>query len=165
METDGKKSLRFKTMMSTLFVTLAVLFLIALFIFKDSMNNLISKKMKEESGVTIQKSLAMYVDSAYNYKNNKEEYKITFLEFGATGCISCRKMEIVMNEIKKKYPHKVKVKFINVLLPENQDMMKYFGIASIPTQVLMDSSGKETFRHTGVFSTEELENEFQKIYP
>lgn len=165
METDGKRTLRLKTMMSTLFVILAVLFLAALFIFQGSMNSFVSKKMKEESGETIQKSLAIYVDSAYNYKNNKEEYKITFLEFGATGCISCRKMEIVMNEIKKKYPHKVKVRFINILLPENQDMMKYFGIAAIPTQVLMDYSGKEAFRHTGYFSTEELEDEFQKMNP
>ncbi len=42
-------------------------------------------------------------------------------------------------------------------------MMKYFGIAAIPTQVLLDVSGKEVIRHTGYFSFDELDKEFQKI--
>jgi thioredoxin 1 len=127
------------------------------------MDNLISTKMKEQAEPGIQKGIAAYIDSVYNYENNQAGYAITFLEFGATGCISCRKMERVMREVKESYPHKVNVRFINVMLPDNQDMMKYFGIAAIPTQVLLDSSGKEAFRHTGIFSTEDLENEFQKL--
>ena len=111
----------------------------------------------------IQKSVTQIVDSAFNYQKNGEGFSITFLEFGATGCISCRKMETVMKEIKEKYPQKVNVKFFNILLSENQDMMKYFGIAAIPTQVLLNSSGKETFRHTGYFSFDDLNKEFQKI--
>jgi thioredoxin 1 len=156
---------RLKYLINIAFLILVILFLVLLFVFKWSMNIYISKKMKEQTGETIQRTLAMYVDSAYNYRNNKEGYKITFLEFGATGCISCRMMEKVMAEVKEKYPQKVKVNFINVLLPENQDMMKYFGIAAIPTQVLMDSTGKEVFRHTGYFSSGDLVIEFQKINP
>ena len=34
--------------------------------------------------------------------------------------------------------------------------MKYYGIAAIPTQVLLNKEGKEFFRHTGFYSTEEL---------
>ena len=41
--------------------------------------------------------------------------------------------------------------------------MNYFGIAGIPTQVLLDVSGKEIFRHTGYFPAAELEKEFIKI--
>ncbi len=125
---------------------------------------LISKKMKEQAGETIKKSMAMYVDSAYNFQNNNEGYKITFLEFGATGCSSCRRMEKVMEEVRSKYPSEIKVQFLNVLLPANQDMMKYFGVAAIPTQVLLDISGKEVFRHTGYFSFDELDKELQKIH-
>lgn len=165
MKTDSNKALRFKTMMSSIFILLAILFFVALFVFKGSMNTLISKKMKEQAGETIQKSMAMYVDSAYNYQNNNEGYKITFLEFGATGCISCRKMEKVMDEVKSRYPLEIKVKFVNILLPVNHDMMNYFGIAAIPTQVLLNISGKEVFKHTGYFSFNDLEKEFQKIKP
>jgi len=127
------------------------------------MNSFVTKKMKEQTSVYVKKCISQLVDSAFNYQNNGKVFLITFLEFGATGCISCRKMEIVMKEIKEKYPQKVNVKFYNILLPENQDLMKYFGIAAIPTQVLLDSNGNEVFRHTGYFSTAELEQEFIKI--
>lgn len=150
--------------MSSILILLAVLFLVSLFVFKGSMNTLISKKMKEKAGETIKKTMAMYVDSAYNFQNNKEGYQITFLEFGATGCSSCRKMEKVMEEVRSKYPSEIKVQFLNVLLPDNQDMMKYYGVAAIPTQVLLDISGKEVFRHTGYFSFDDLINEFQKLH-
>ena len=163
METNNNKALRLKTMMSSIFILIAILFLLSLFVFKGSMNTLISKKMKEQAGETVKKNLAMYVDSAYNFQNNKEDYQITFLEFGATGCSSCRMMEKVMEEVRSKYPWKIKVQFLNVLLPANQDMMKYCGVAAIPTQVLLDISGKEVFRHTGYFSFDDLNKEFQKI--
>lgn len=156
---------RLKFIMNIAFVTLAVLFFVLLFVFKGSMNNLVSQKMKDQASVGIQRSTAQFVDSAYNYQKNGEEFTITFLEFGTTGCIPCKKMVIVMQEIKEKYPHRIKVQFYNILLRESQDMMKCFGIAAIPTQVLLDSSGKEVFRHTGYYSIDELEVEFQKINP
>ena len=107
----------------------------------------------------------MYVDSAYNFRNNEEGYQMTFLEFGATGCSACRLMERVLEQIRTKYPSEIKVQFLNVLLPANQDMMKYYGVAAIPTQVFLDVSGKEVFRHTGYFSFDDFVNEFQKIHP
>ena len=146
-------------------IFLAVLFFALLIVFKGSMNRLVSQKVKDHASVNVKKSISQLVDSAFNYQKNKEGFTITFFEFGATGCISCRKMEIVMKEVKEKYPQKVNVKFNNILLPENQDMMKYFGIASFPTQILLDASGKEVFRHTRYYSSDELEKEFQKTKP
>ena len=145
------------------FLVIMILFIVSLFVFKGSMNALISKKMKEQAGESVKKSMALYVDSAYNFQNNKAGYQITFLEFGATGCSSCRMMEKVMEEVRSKYPLKIKVQFLNILLPANQDMMKYFGVAAIPTQVLLDGTGKEVFRHTGYFSFDDINKEFQKI--
>jgi thioredoxin 1 len=71
-------------------------------------------------------------------------------------------MESVMSEIRTKYPQTVNVVFLNILKPENQDLMKYFGVASIPTQVLLDKEGKEFFRHTGYISTADVEKIFVK---
>ena len=163
MKPSNRNKSRLKAILNITLILLAVGFFVVLFVFRESMNGFISNKMKEQTSVNIKKSISQHIDSAYNYQKNGTGYTMTFLEFGATGCISCRKMEIVMKEVKEKYPQKVNVKFFNILLPENQDMMKYFGIAAIPTQVLMDSSGKEVFRHTGYFSTAELEKEFIKI--
>ena len=153
---------RLKAILNVAFIMLVILLLVLLFVFKGSMNTFVSKKMKEQADVTVLKNISLIVDSAFNYERNGEKYRLTFLEFGAKGCISCKKMEKVMEEVKEQYPGKIKVKFFNVLLPENQDMMKYFGIAAIPTQVLLDASGKEVFRHTGYYSSDELEKEFQK---
>jgi thioredoxin 1 len=50
----------------------------------------------------------------------------------------------------------VNIVFLNVTLPENQYLIKYFGIAAIPTQVILDKRGEEFFRHTGFYSTKNL---------
>jgi thioredoxin 1 len=154
-----------RTSINVFFILLGVLFLVLLGVYKGEMNTLVSTKMKEQAGEDVQKDIAIYVDSAFNYQKNKETFAMTFLEFGATGCISCKKMEKVMEDVNINYPDKVKVKFINVLIPENQGMMKYFGIAAIPTQVLLNNEGQEVFRHTGYYSFDELTKEFQKINP
>jgi len=153
---------RIKGIINVLLIILGIGFIALLFLFRGSMNNLISKKMAEQAGAKTKKTMAQVLDSAYNYQKNGKVYKITFLEFGATGCISCRKMELVMKEVREKYQQTVNVKFYNVLLPENQEFMKYYGVAAIPTQVLLDNSGKEIFRHTGYYSFDELEQEFKK---
>lgn len=126
------------------------------FAMKDSMNRYLSKMMKEQTSPDIILSGEILLDSLYNYSENGSSYKITFLEFGAKGCSACKKMETVMEEISTKFPESVNVVFLNILLPENQKLIKYFGIATIPTQVLLDKEGKEFFRHAGYYSTEEL---------
>lgn len=158
----SKSRSRVKGIFHLALVVLGLGFFIVLFLFKGSMNNLVSKKMAEQTGTETKKTMAQVVDSAYNYQKNGKAYRITFLEFGATGCISCRKMELVMKEVREKYQQKVNVIFYNVLLPENQDLMKYYGIAAIPTQVLLGPSGREIFRHSGYYSFYELEHEFKK---
>ena len=128
------------------------------FALKDNMNSYLSKMMKEQADPGIRGSGAALIDSLYNYVKNGRAYEITFLEFGSTGCSSCKRMESVMEEIRKKYPQTVNVVFLNILKPENQNLMKLFGIAAIPTQVLLDKNGKEFFRHSGYYSVEDLAN-------
>ena len=120
--------------------------------------------LSQADSLTI-KSESQLIDSAYNYNKNGLSFQITFLEFGAKGCSSCKMMEGVMDEIRKDYPGKVNVIFINVRLPENQKIMEYFGIAVIPTQVLLDKSGKEYFRHSGYYSADDLGKIFMQKQP
>ncbi|HCY41029.1 MAG TPA: hypothetical protein DHV48_06685 [Prolixibacteraceae bacterium] len=131
-------------------------FIIIGYALKENMNNYLSKMMKAQAGSEIINSGSAYVDSTFNYTKNGLNYQLTFLEFGSTGCSACKRMESVMTEIRTKYPQTVNVVFLNILKPENQDLMKYFGVAAIPTQVLLDKEGKEFFRHSGYISTEEL---------
>lgn len=144
-----------------IFILLLGLLIIG-FSMKDKMNSYLSETMKQQASPEITLSGNALVDSLYNYSNNGLVYEITFLEFGAEGCSACKRMESVMEEIQSKYPSRVNVVFMNVLKPESQNLMKLYGIAAIPTQVLLDNQAKEFFRHTGFISTEEIENTLQK---
>jgi thiol:disulfide interchange protein len=139
-------------------------FLIIGFAMKDKLNNYLSETMKSQASPEMEKSGSAYLDSAFNYTKNRLSYQFTFLEFGAN-CSSCKRMELVMEEIRAKYPHTVNVVFLNVTKPGSQILMKYFGIVSIPTQVLLNKTGKEFFRHTGYYSAEELVRNFNIEYP
>jgi thioredoxin 1 len=144
------------------FVLLFALLIIG-FSLKDSMNNYISEMMINQASPGLTQSGKALVDSLYNYSENNQDYEITFLEFGAKGCSACKRMESVMEEISTKYPKKVNVVFLNVLKPESQNLMKLYGIAAIPTQVLLNRNGKEFFRHTGYISSADLEKEIIQI--
>lgn len=144
-----------KIFSSLMFVLLLALLIMGFFL-KDNMNNYLSKTIQKQASPEIIISGNALIDSLYNYSTNGLSYEITFLEFGATGCSACKNMEKVMEEIKSIYTTQVNVVFLNILQPENRDLMKLYGIASIPTQVLLDNTGKEFFKHTGYISSEEL---------
>jgi thioredoxin 1 len=138
-----------------------VSFFVLLFAFKDKLNSYASKVIQTQAGSEIQNSESVLIDSSYNYAKNGLSYEVTFLEFGSKGCSACKRMETVMSEIQAKYPDRVNVVFINIMKPENLRLMKCFGIAAIPTQVLLKKDGKEYFRNTGYYSANELIKEFR----
>lgn len=83
-------------------------------------------------------------------------YKVTFVELGSVKCIPCKKMQPIMKSIEEKYGDQVKVVFHDVWTPEGEPFGAKFGIQAIPTQVFLDASGKEFFRHEGYFPEDEL---------
>ncbi len=82
--------------------------------------------------------------------------QITFIELGSVNCVPCRMMQPVMKQIEEAYAGTVKVLFYDVWEKENKKIAKQYGIKVIPTQVFLDESGKEFFRHKGFFSKEEI---------
>ena len=161
MKSPGKSTV-LKKIMNIGLISLAILFLLFLFLFKGKMNDLASNIMREQGSPEMQSNVALNIDTAYNYIQNRKPYRYTFLEFGARGCVACKRMKKVMDKVRENYPVSVQVQFIDVLLPVNQDIMKFFGIVAIPTQVLLDSTGKEYFRHTGFYSYQNLKMKFEK---
>lgn len=137
-------------------VVLIILMFFALVYFRNDMVQYISQSKIEQLPATAKDTIVDYIAKNYDYSRNGESYEYTFLEFGSTGCHACRQMEGVMEEVKSKYGDTVKVVFINVMKKENRVLSDFFGIATIPTQVLLDKNGKEFFRHNGFYSVEEL---------
>ncbi len=82
---------------------------------------------------------------------------VTFIEIGSVNCIPCRMMQPVMEKVKQKYGSKVSILFYDVWTQEGAPYAQTYGIRVIPTQVFLDSNGKEFFRHEGYFPFEAID--------
>ncbi len=80
---------------------------------------------------------------------------ITFLELGSTNCIPCKQMQQVMKSIETRYAGQVNVIFHDVM--KDRSISQKYGIKLIPTQVFLDTNGKEIMRHEGFFPEEEID--------
>lgn len=141
-------------------VVLILVLFCSLVLFRDILIRYASRNMTDRMEQSEKNAVGDSLSALYDYNTNKKSYEYTFLEFGSVGCHSCRQMEDVMETIKQEYGSRVNVVFINVSLKKNRDFVDYFGIATIPTQVLLDKNGKEFFRHSGFLSAEDLSKHF-----
>lgn len=111
-------------------------------------------------------ALFMATQSAFPQKKSPvtvdKKSPITFVELGSVNCIPCRQMQPVMKAIEKKYGDQVKVVFYDVWKPEQRKYAEQYGIKLIPTQVFLDASGKEFFRHEGFYPEAEIDKLLQK---
>ena len=73
--------------------------------------------------------------------------RVTMIDLGASGCIPCKMMAPILEELKKEYAGRADILFIDVW--KNPETSKTYGIRTIPTQIFFDRSGKEVLRHTG----------------
>ena len=142
------------------FMILLVGMLLIALLNKDKLNNYISREMQKQTEADLRSNVEEFIQQNYNFLNNEQEFDFTLLEFSSTGCVMCKQMETVLEEIKVSKKAKVNVVFLHIMKAENQDLMKYFGISAVPMQILLDKKGKEFFRHYGVISTADLENKF-----
>jgi thioredoxin 1 len=71
-------------------------------------------------------------------------------------------MQPVMKAIEEKYAGRVKVVFHDVWTDEGRSSGDRYDIRLIPTQVFLDSTGKEFFRHEGFYPEAEIHRLLQK---
>ncbi len=76
------------------------------------------------------------------------------VDLGADKCIPCKAMAPILEELKRDYAGVFAVEFIDVW--KRPEAAEPFNIQLIPTQIFLDSNGKELFRHQGFFSKEEI---------
>jgi len=152
---------KYKDIIRVFLAVLTVLCIVSLFLLRNKLTKYASDTLIAQNTPELNKKVTLQVDSLFNYTKNNSGFVVTFLEFGSTGCSACKKMEKVMEEIRQTYPEKVNVVFYNITLPENHEIMKYFGISVIPTQVLLDKNGKEFFRNSGFISSKEIMHYFE----
>ena len=83
------------------------------------------------------------------------------LELGSTTCVPCQMMEEVLDELRRDYPDRLRVKFIDVgELPEAGHT---YNIRVIPTQIFLSPDDRELFRHEGYFATADIVRKWQEL--
>ncbi len=78
----------------------------------------------------------------------------TLLELGADKCVPCKAMVPVLDALRKEYPERLNVQFIDVW--KNPEEGKKHKIRMIPVQLFLDADGKELFRHEGFYAKEDI---------
>ncbi len=85
----------------------------------------------------------------------------TMLELGSTTCVPCKMMESVLDSLREKYSKRLRVEFVDVT--QNRDVGFKYKIKLIPTQIFLDASGNEVFRHEGFFPEEEIVAKWREL--
>ena len=84
-----------------------------------------------------------------------QSYKVTFLELGAESCVPCRMMTPIMQDIAAEYPGVVEVIFHDLYI--DREIGQRWNVRVMPTQIFLDSEGREFFRHEGFYPKAEIE--------
>ena len=141
-------------------IALVAVILIGGILGKNALNKYISHQMQQPADP---EQVDNYILSNYNYSQNGREFDFTLLEFGSTGCIMCKQMEPVLETIRQSSKPKVNVVFLHIMKPENQGLMKHYGVSAVPMQVILDREGVELFRNYGVITAPDLLARMQNI--
>lgn len=142
-------------------IGLLVILVIAAILSKDRLYEIIGNGMQQGNTAEEKFEAEKYIQNAFNYTVNKKDFTATLIEFKSTGCTICKQMEPILEEIKMWDGAKVNVQVIQVMNPDSQELMKYFGIVAVPTHVLLNKKGDEVFRKYGFVPEEELKNVIQ----
>jgi thiol-disulfide isomerase/thioredoxin len=78
----------------------------------------------------------------------------TLLEFGATWCPYCVKMEPVIAELRQASAGKLTVRTVDT--DQEQALAEQYGIRAIPVQVLLNAEGTEIWRNEGYLPLDRL---------
>ncbi|MBE0603080.1 MAG: thioredoxin family protein, partial [Deltaproteobacteria bacterium] len=73
--------------------------------------------------------------------------RVTMIDLGATGCIPCKMMAPIIEELKTEYAGKAEIVFIDVW--KDPPQAQKYGVQAIPTQIFFDKNGREVYRHMG----------------
>lgn len=80
--------------------------------------------------------------------------KPAVIEFGANACVSCREMKPILAELKARHGERIAVADFDIL--KDRDLISRYQIRLMPTQIFFDALGRETGRHMGKITGDEI---------
>lgn len=81
-------------------------------------------------------------------------------DFGSEKCIPCKTMTGILTPMMSEYAGKVDVRIINIY--DEKALASQYRIQIIPTQVFLDTTGKELWRHVGVLTRDSILLKFKE---
>ena len=129
---------------------------------RDKLYDYISGQMQQQNSEQENFVAKQFVESNYNYAENGKDFEFTLLQFKSSGCAICKQMEPVLDEIRNWNGAKVNVQLIQIMNPDSQEMMKYFGVSAVPMHILLNKNGEEFSRSYGFISVNDLKSRFQE---
>lgn len=89
--------------------------------------------------------------------------KPVLIDFTRDHCLPCDLMAPWLEEVRRSHCGSLDVTEINIDRPENKEIGAHFKVKSIPTQVYVDSGGKEVLRHVGLATRPQMEATLRKL--
>lgn len=78
------------------------------------------------------------------------------VEFGANACAACREMKPVLEALRREHGDRISVVDVDLIAQKHMGYLQRYRIQLMPTQVFFDAQGRETSRHMGKISAEEI---------
>jgi thioredoxin 1 len=91
----------------------------------------------------------------------KKEGKPVMIDFGAGRCPACVEMAPIIKRLEDEYKDRMPVIYVDVRY--NRTSPGKFGVTTIPTQVFLDKSGKQYYRHIGGLGYDEIKAVLTKV--
>ena len=126
-----------------LITTAAVLVLAAAFVLKETQNQISGSTTGSMTAQLDGRALPRLVD------------------LGSDTCVPCKQMAPILDALSEEYRGSLIVEFIDIR--KNPDAGQKWGIRLIPTQVFIDASGKERFRHEGFMAKEAILAKWEEL--
>lgn len=82
--------------------------------------------------------------------------KPTVAEFGANACAACREMKPVLEALRRTHGERIAVVNVDLIAQKEADYIRRYRIQLMPTQVFFDAQGRETGRHLGTISADDI---------
>ncbi|MFQ3549052.1 MAG: thioredoxin family protein [Armatimonadota bacterium] len=120
----------------------------------------IKETVKPKAENTVEKTDSKPAAAQKNETKKSPAKLPTLIELGAEKCMPCKMMKPIIAELEKDYKGKLNVVFYDVW--KDPSAAEKYNIQTIPTQVFLDSEGKEIFRHVGFFSKEDILATFEE---
>ena len=105
--------------------------------------------------------MVLLIGPAWGESTPPAQVRPILYDFGSGRCYSCQQMEKILQTVKARYGSQVDIRLIYV--DKDRDLASRYKVILIPTQVFVDASGKEVFRHMGLFPQDKLVKKLQEL--